>query len=395
MTAILRKQLELHSITVFRKLLSDPVISYLSELISNSGQVKEQVDSYCEFTYELFKKTDNLTEYILGCVLEDDNVYIMQKAQGRAVGAALETSVQHELKILEQIAQLGPGDLAADIEYDGYLPKWNTTSIDFAAAYNDRLKTIAVNGYGIFAKHTKLRLKNGEIVAVQSTDPVRFGDLKGYESERQQVIDNTLALLAGKKAANVLLYGDAGTGKSSTVKAIINEYQDKGLRLIEIGKKQVADISVIIEKLKNNPLKFILFIDDLSFSQENDDLYELKAALEGSISAMSTNVVIYATSNRRHLVKETFSDRQGDDVHRNETLQEQWSLSDRFGLRVPFMKPNKDLYLQIVHELKIDYKIKMDDEQLNLLAERYAIGGRSPRAARQFIEQLKCAEDGE
>ena len=209
------------------------------------------------------------------------------------------------------------------------------------------------------------------------------------------VVNNTLTLLSGKPAANVLLYGDAGTGKSSTVKAIINEYQTKGLRLIEISKRQVADIPVVIEKLRKNPLKFILFIDDLSFSQENDDLYELKAALEGSVSAKSANVAIYATSNRRHLIKETFSDRQGDDVHRNETMQEMWSLSDRFGLRVGFMAPNKDLYLKIVHELKDMYKVHISDEELDLLAEQYAIGGRSPRVARQFIEHLKSIEGDE
>jgi predicted AAA+ superfamily ATPase len=396
MTAISRKQLELHSITVFRNLLTDPVISRLSSLMSQHGQVKEQVDAYCEFAHELLTRGDNLTEYILGRVLEDENVYIVSKAQNEVVSPVLETCVKAELKIFEDIAQLAPSDLAKHIEYDGYLPKWNTKRIDFIGAYNDRLKTIAINGYGIFAKYTKLRLKDGEIVPVQSTDPVLFGDLKGYERERNKVIDNTLALLSGKKAANVLLYGDAGTGKSSTVKAIINEFQDKGLRLIEISKKQVADISIIIEKLKNNPLKFILFIDDLSFSQENDDLYELKAALEGSISSISTNVVIYATSNRRHLVKETFSERAGDDIHRNETMQELCSLSDRFGLRVGFMMPSKDLYLQIVHELADEYQLKIDNEQLDLLAERYAMGGRSPRAARQLIEQLKCAEeDGE
>ncbi|MBT3318823.1 MAG: ATP-binding protein [Clostridia bacterium] len=395
MTDIERKQLELHTVTIFRNLLDDPLISRLSALMSAKGSAKEQVDTYCEFVHELLQSGDNLTEYILKRVLEDENVYIVQKAHDMLVSEALESSAKHELKILESIARLTPEDFTSQIEYDGYLPKWNTSRIDFTGAYNERLRTIDIDGYGIFAKFTKFRFRDGEIVPVQSTDPVRFADLKEYERERNQVINNTLALLAGKAAANVLLYGDAGTGKSSTVKAIINEYQDKGLRLIEIGKKQVAALPAIIEKLKNNPLKFILFIDDLSFSQENDDLYELKAALEGSISSISANVVIYATSNRRHLIKETFSDRQGDDVHRNETLQEQWSLSDRFGLKVPFMMPSKDLYLTIVHELKADYKITIDNTELDLLAERYAIGGRSPRAARQFIEQLKCAEDGE
>jgi predicted AAA+ superfamily ATPase len=395
MTAIARKQLKLHSIAIFRSLLTDPVISRLSKLMGSKGAVKERVDAYCDFASALLQNGDSLTEYILKCVLADENVYIVRKAQNQTIDPALEACVKAELMILNDIACLAPGDFLSHIKYDGHLPKWNVQQVDFVNAYNERIRNIHTEGYGIFSKYTKLRFRNGEIVPVLSTDPVRFADLKGYDKERGKVIDNTLALIGGKTAANILLYGDAGTGKSSTVKAIINEFQDKGLRLIEIGKKQVGDISVIIEKLKDNPLKFILFIDDLSFSQENDDLYELKAALEGSISTISKNVVIYATGNRRHLIKETFSDRQGDDVHRNETLQEQWSLSDRFGLSVGFMKPGKDLYLQIVHELADDYRLNIPRNELDILAERFALGGRSPRAARQLVEQLKCAQDGE
>ena len=383
---------KLHSLAVFRSLLSDPVIKRLEKLLAAGEQTNEQIDRYSAFAGELFGRGGNLSEYILKCVLEDENVYIIQKAQGKSPEPALEESVKQELKILEEIAGLTPEDFAADIDYNGYLPKWNTKQTDFISAYEKRLGRLEVEGYGIFAKYSKFRLRGGEIVPVKSSDPVRLSDFSGYEKQRSMVVNNTLALLGGKPAANVLLYGDAGTGKSSTVKAIINEYQTKGLRLIEISKRQVADIPVVIEKLRKNPLKFILFIDDLSFSQENDDLYELKAALEGSVSAKSANVAIYATSNRRHLIKETFSDRQGDDVHRNETMQEMWSLSDRFGLRVGFMAPNKDLYLKIVHELKDMYKVHISDEELDLLAEQYAIGGRSPRVARQLIEHLKSIE---
>jgi predicted AAA+ superfamily ATPase len=228
-----------------------------------------------------------------------------------------------------------------------------------------------------------------QIVPVKSPDTVRLSDLKGYEAERQAVIDNTVALLNGKPAANALLYGDAGTGKSSTVKAVVNEFAGRGLRLVEIRKNQLMQIPAVIESLHQNPLKFILFIDDLSFARSNEEIGALKAVLEGSAAAKSSNIVLYATSNRRHLIHETFSERGDDDIHRNETMQEQLSLSDRFGLSVNFFKPDKEKYLAIVNALAKQYGVS-EAADLDLNAERYALerGGRSPRADRQFIEYL-------
>ena len=187
-----------------------------------------------------------------------------------------------------------------------------------------------------------------------------------------------------------MLFGDAGTGKSSTVKAVVNEFWERGLRLVEVKKNQSSEMTAVIEALSRNPLKFILFLDDLSFTAENDDFYTLKAMLEGSALAKAPNIAIYATSNRRHLIKESFSDREGgDDVHRNETMEETISLSARFGLTVAFLRPERELYLRIVRELAKDAGIAMELEQLEAEAERFALGGRSPRAARQFIEQIR------
>jgi len=196
-------------------------------------------------------------------------------------------------------------------------------------------------------------------------------------------------LLDGKPAANTLLYGDAGTGKSSTVKALVNEYGKEGLRLIEIKKHQLLLIPSILEKLKDNPLRFVLYLDDLSFTECNEESGALKAILEGSAAARTKNVVIYATSNRRHIVNERFSDREGGDIHRNETIEEQTSLSERFGLRVYFGKPDKEGYLSIVGALLHQYGLDTTDELL-LQAERFALsrGGRSPRVAKQFAESV-------
>ena len=211
-----------------------------------------------------------------------------------------------------------------------------------------------------------------------------------FRSEQKIILDNTVALLEGRPAANILLTGDAGTGKSSTVKAVVNELHERGLRILEVRKEQLHGLPAVLDELSCNPLKFILFIDDLSFQKDDDNFSALKAILEGSVSARSRNVVIYATSNRRHLVKETFSDRDGDDIHRNDTMQEIISLSERFGIQITFQKPNKQTYLDIVRHLADERGLQYDPVRLELEAEQFALGrgGRSARAATQFVDSL-------
>ena len=231
---------------------------------------------------------------------------------------------------------------------------------------------------------------SGEIIPVKNPDKTRLSQLVDYEYQRGIVIDNTKALLCGKPAANILLTGDAGTGKSATVKAVCNELFGDGLRIIEIRKDQLHIIPQILDELAENPLKFVLFIDDLSFLKDDDNFNALKAVLEGSVSAKSRNVVIYATSNRRHIIKEKFSDRDGDEVHINDTLQETVSLSERFGIHISFDKPDKKTFLHIVRSLASQSGLKIDDDELELKAERFALqrGGRSARLARQFVDGL-------
>ena len=189
----------------------------------------------------------------------------------------------------------------------------------------------------------------------------------------------------------MLLYGDAGTGKSSTIKALANEYRDAGLRLVEVRRNQLFFIPNLLEQLASLPLKFIIFIDDLSFSSNDDNFASLKAILEGSVSRQASNTIIAATSNRRHLVKESVSDRFQDDLHESDTRQELLSLSARFGLVVTFQKPDKNRYLYIVKALANEYGLSVDPEELAEKAEAFALraGGRTPRVARQFIEQIK------
>jgi predicted AAA+ superfamily ATPase len=302
----------------------------------------ERIDDYADFLSCLFSLNGCFTDYIWDRISSDANIYIIKHAQKGTASPFLDRCLDRELRILEEISQLSAREIKNAIGYDGELPEWSNRPAGFFEDYKDLLGRVSQTGYGMFAKHRMFSVKNAELIPVKSPDPIMLSDLKGYERERKTVVDNTLALIEGKPAANTLLYGDAGTGKSSTVKAVVNEFRERGLRLIEIRKNQLSDIPAVIESLNGNPLKFILFIDDLSFSEYNDEIGTLKAMLEGAVLIKASNTVIYATSNRRHLVREKFSDRDGDDIHENETIQEQVSLSERFGLSVCFLKPDRE-----------------------------------------------------
>lgn len=382
---------ELHALAIFRSLLSDPVIASLSRFLS-SLDTDTAVDKYAEFVASLYN-TENrtLAGYIQHIVNNDENAYIRMIGKGAQPWPAMEANVWQELDILQAVADLDPEALRKGLDWEGYLPVFAVKKLDLAASYRERCANIHRYGYGIYAKHRMFYIGgDNKIIPVVNPDQTRLSSLIDYKREQQIILDNTIALLEGKPAANILLSGDAGTGKSSTVKAVVNELHDRGLRILEVRKEQLHAIPAILDELNTNPLKFILFIDDLSFQKDDDNFSALKAILEGSVSAKSRNVVIYATSNRRHLVKETFSGREGDDVHRNDTMQEIISLSERFGIQVTFQKPNKQTYLGIVHHLAKEKGIRMEEAQLDMLAERYALGrgGRSARAATQFIDGL-------
>ncbi|MDY2847477.1 MAG: DUF815 domain-containing protein [Oscillospiraceae bacterium] len=381
---------ELSALTVFRGILDDPVMARLKKLLDTDSKTTDFISLYSDFVSELFKTTDNFTEYLLSLVLENENPYMLKMAEEGASGEILRRCAEKELLILQELSRLTSADVCDGLDYDGYLSEWAVSERDFSEIYNERIKNVSVKGYGIYAKYHTFMLRDEKIVPVKNPDTQRLSQLSGYESERKKVIDNTIALLNGKPAANVLLYGDAGTGKSSTVKAVVNEFKDDGLRLIEMKKSQLHEMPLVIEKIAKNPLKFIIFIDDLSFSSDDDDFGALKAVLEGSASSKTSNIVIYATSNRRHLVKEKYSDREGDDMHARDSMEELTSLSERFGLKVTFTKPNKDLYLRIVENLADSYGLECDKDELFSKAEAYALrrSGRSGRAARQFVEMM-------
>ena len=227
-------------------------------------------------------------------MLEEENL-CLRVAAGQDAGPVLETALNSELDFLQTL-----GRAPLDEVFPGaavFLPRWETTpDADYHAAYEARRAAMGQKGYGMFARHHVFALEDGHLVPVRYPDPQRLSELPGYEQEREKVIANTRALLEGRPANNVLLYGDAGTGKSSTVKAIANEFAPDGLRLIEVKKNQLYQIPALMDELAKNPLKFILFIDDLSFASNDDNFAALKAILEGGVGGRSHNVAVYATS---------------------------------------------------------------------------------------------------
>ena len=334
----------LDGLVVFRGLLAaEPLRSLHAALAADEDALTGAVAA---FEAALFARSTNWTEALLDAVLEEENL-CLRVAAGQDAGPVLETALNSELDFLQTLGRAPLDEVFPDAA--AFLPRWQVYP-----------------------------------------DPQRLSELPGYEQEREKVIANTRALLEGRPANNVLLYGDAGTGKSSTVKAIANEFAPDGLRLIEVKKNQLYQIPALMDELAKNPLKFILFIDDLSFASNDDNFAALKAILEGGVGGRSHNVAVYATSNRRHLVKETMADRSGDDLHAMDTRQELMSLSARFGLTVTFQQPDKDRYDRILLELAKQYNVQMPSDQLFIKGAAFALraGGRSPRVAKQFVELL-------
>ena len=382
---------ELGILSVFRGIINTKPITALLDFLRCEADAQTQTTLFGNFVYSLSDDNYCFSDFLCRSVFSDENKYIISAAQKTDIPKVILENAKTELELFSRLTKLTAKELCESIDYGGYIPSFENSYIDFVTAYDERIKDINRYGYGIFATANMFTVEDEKIIPVKSADKISVDSFIGYESERQQVFDNTKALISGRPAANILLFGDAGTGKSSTVKACANYYADQGVRLIEIRKDQLFSLPHIMGKIADNPLKFIIFIDDLSFNKNDDCFSMLKAALEGSASAKSKNAVIYATSNRRHIVKENFSDRANEnDIHHSDTVQELLSLSDRFGLTIYFERPNKSLYIDIVYKLADKNGINIDKAELAVKAEAFALnkGTRSPRAAEQFINSL-------
>lgn len=255
-------------------------------------------------------------------------------------------------------------------------------------------------GVGMFGLNKAFRIKENaagnelEFVAINNMDKVMLDDLVGYELQKKKLVDNTRAFVEGKKANNVLLFGDSGTGKSTSIKAIVNEFYPQGLRMIEIYKHQFKDLSNVIARIKNRNYRFVIYMDDLSFEEFETEYKFLKAVIEGGVETRPDNILIYATSNRRHLIKETWSDRNDVQVdngmHKSDTMEEKLSLVNRFGVTINYSKPSQKEYFRIVTELARRQGITMPDDELCAEANKWELshGGISGRTAQQFVNYL-------
>lgn len=383
------------SVVIFRNILKTKVIKKLLKFLNcetkeNIDNIK-QIDLYSEFLSELFKSDNNLSDFILSQIFLDDNIYISKCILKQEINNNLKKTFKNELNFFKYISSFDFSSIF-NKEYSKNIAELEIKEIDFYKIYFEHIKNIDKKGYGIFYNNNMFVLDDRKnIIAVKNKDNQDIKKLYGYEIERNKVLSNTKILIEGKKANNILLYGDAGTGKSSTVKAVANFFKDEGLRLIEIKKNQLHFITDIIEKLSCSPLKFIIFIDDLTFSSNDDTFSYLKAILEGGVNSFPNNIAVYVTSNYRHLIKENFTDRTGDDIHIEDTIQQIMSLTNRFGMIITFQRPGRDLFKEIVLSYAKENNIKTDKEELINQAEAYAIrsAGRSPRVAKQFIELLK------
>lgn len=367
---------------------------------------------------------DAWQQHLVNRVLRDENPFSRAAQNGSldTIPAGLQRAARHDLDTLGRLYALDGRTVAAlvrtamgSVDWDdldalareepvttdappfAITPPdaWERLLPDLAAYYHRR-------GVGPFADHLAFRWvrrsEGGRLVAVRHPDPIRFDDLIGYAEQRQVVRRNTERLLDSRTANNLLLYGERGTGKSSTVKALLNAYAERGLRLVEIAKSSLGDFPELIGQLADQSQKFIVFVDDLSFDENEVGYTELKAILEGGLEVRPSNVVIYATSNRRHLILERFSDRAlpSDEVRAQDTMQEKLSLADRFGQTVIFPAPDQQQYLDIVRVLARRRGIAIEPSRLDRLALQWASwnNGRSGRTARQFLDDLDVGVGG-
>lgn len=350
------------------------------------------VNSYTELCKILLLNDKTLSEYI-----HDTLIYSEQPLTEKYITTKdplILSAVRYDIERIKEICGLKASDIkkylseAMGRDLSG-LPEYENGEFPCTAEYF--INSCAKNGSGDFARYKAFVYLEAEkkLVPVKKPDPIRLSDLKRYEAQRKQIVDNTICFINNKPASNVLLYGDRGTGKSSTIKALLNEYRT--LRIIQLDKKQVSAIFDLYERLSAVPLHFIIFIDDLCFSEEDDGFFVLKQALEGSLSAKPDNVLIYATTNRRHIIKETAANRAENFVHKSDAVDDNMSLSERFGLFVTFTAPNKEQFVDIARRIARDRGINLDEEVFAAGVERFALkrGGRSPRIAKQYVDMLE------
>lgn len=392
-------RMALRGISVYRGIGKEPLMQQVAGLLDAiaSGQGEAAAEHYAEVFYQLRRAgCTGLGDWLERALKDSEEAYPLLAERGER-DAVLEAAARRDVDTFVQLAGMDCRELIAAIsallpEEDRSvtegLPRWERgAGFDF----DSLTQYYRANGTGLFARYRAFLWEKGELFPIPKPDAPEKHELLGYELQRQAVISNTRALMEGHTVNNVLLYGDSGTGKSATVKSLLAVEGLEDLRIIEMQKDGLGDMSALIRRLRGRRQKFILFIDDLAFDQDDKTYSMLKTVLEGGLEPRPSNVAIYATSNRRNLVRQTFSDRAGDEVDASETVQEKTALADRFGLRVAYLPLNKAEFLKLVDALAEQEGIGMGPEELHARAIRWEAHhpGRTPRTAQQFIAGLK------
>ncbi|SHE90117.1 ATP-binding protein [Alkalibacter saccharofermentans] len=391
----------LQNLIVYRCILKNKIImSYMKMLESKSK--KKALKHYFKLQNMLLEHFEGLAGrdlwkmFLLQLVSEDENIFSRLCERGSDIPEGLYKIVLEDLdivlantkfdwKLLER--ELGMEGITINSVLEGSCSYWENDKFRTGEYFR---KLYSEKGRGIYQNNHVFKIGDNNLLKpVVNYDKVEFKDLIGYESQIKTLRENTESFLRGERSNNVLLYGDRGTGKSSSVKALLNEYKHEGLRVIEMKKDQFKLFPSIIETVRDRMHKFIVFIDDLSFEDFETEYKVLKAVLEGSFETKPDNLLIYVTSNRRHLIKEKFSERDGD-IHGNETVSEKLSLFDRFGITIYYNQPNDELYTTMVKTMAHKSQIDLSERELMQIANEWKIAraSKSGRSARQLVDKL-------
>ncbi len=388
----------LSSLSAYRGLLAEPPITAVTALFSalSGPDAHPLLPAWADLLYSLGEKGyDSLALWLEHWLLHCDEPWPNAVARGNST-PLWDAQARRDVETVAALAALDAeglrGQLIQALPPDeraaaASLPLWSPHTLMSFEALTEWYRS---HGSGPFAHFRAFLWDRGELLPVERPDVPTQSDLLGYRLQRAQVEENTRALLAGRRVNNVLLFGDSGTGKSATVKSLLGLPGTEELRLIEIEKNSVCRLPELIRSLGSRRQKFILFLDDLAFDEDDMTYSVLKTILEGGLEPRPANVAIYATSNRRNLVRQTFSSRAGDEVDREETIQEKTALAERFGLRIPYLSLPKNEYLELVEHLAGRAGLDIPPESLHAQALRWDARhpGRSPRTARQFIDSL-------
>ncbi len=412
---------KMEKLLVYRQIINDNLFARIRSLVMSLDTSGEQVNAYYQICYELISfaeqegfEGDLLQNYFLKLIATDKNYFSLAcEKDGFNLSPSLSQLAIHDLNILKEIFKitltdigiiLGVGELSFISHYSTNNKKnmnplhsnFRLLKQSFAEETTNHIVKKLANFYntcgcGELCKYSSFRWdKDSGLIGIADTGRIKFDDIIGYDQQKGKLIENTVMFLQGKKANNVLLYGDSGTGKSSSVKALINKFSVRGIRLVEINKDQIQFIPKIIDTLKKRGLYFIIFMDDLSFEDFETDYKYLKAVMEGGIEGKPNNVIFYATTNRKHIIKEKWQDRDDSDIHKSDAQQEKLSLSERFGITITYLSPNQQEYLEIVKRLAVKSNLYLPEKELIDQALKWEKWhhGRSGRTARQFINYL-------